>query len=125
MKKLFFTSLLALIVLTACKTVGPTAEYPYDGKWTGRAESAVQMADCVGADLTIEVVENKFSGTARNDQGVKYDVLGTVDDEGNISAGFVVGGKEVVDIEGLFTEDKALGRWDAGGGCNGSYSLSR
>ncbi len=124
--KLLITFIISLFVLTACKSAStPSADYPFEGKWKGRAEVTTQWEGCYGADLKATVKRNSLSGEAETDDGYELKIAGTIDKEGNIKAGFAAGGTEVSTFEGVFTEDGALGKWYADGGCSGYFNLER
>jgi len=105
-------------------------EHPFDGTWQGTAVSTTKddyWGDpCGGATITMYITSSVVTGSAYDPYWKDwYNISGSVNGDGTISAGLAITSDEVAHFDGTLSGNSGGGNWTSEGGCRGTWSVSR
>ncbi len=109
--------------------VGVQTNANFDGSWIGTTRSTTATDNygesCGSGSLSIVVTNNKITGTGIDWQGNHFDVTGSVESNGTLSARVLDSGYEVVTITGTVSGTTGSGSWNEYYGCEGNWSITK
>ncbi len=107
----------------------PTASSNYNGSWTGRALSSIDVAlsdvTCTGADLSVRITSPTFSGSLVTEGGISLAFSGVASTEGVLGGAVRRDGSYFAVFTGSVNGGRIAGRWNDIFGCWGDFELER
>lgn len=92
--------------------------------WNGQVIST-SGGSCGNASVRAEISNNLLTGLITDTFGRTYDISGSVNDDGLISAGISVSGYNAGTFAGIITSDSGNGTWQDYFGCSGVWNIDK
>jgi hypothetical protein len=91
---------------------------------TSTTDQDVYGGSCGNAEGTMTVNDSSLSGTLIDTWGNMYDILGEIDNNGNISGGFALSQGNVATFSGTISGNTLTGTWSDIYQCSGDWQAT-